>query len=55
VLIRSALALSNVCIPYENRPNRGRRMRTYPVVERNESVYIWNDVNRWHRGAAGSG
>lgn len=34
----------NVCIPYEDRPNRGRRMRTYPVVERNESVYIWHDV-----------
>jgi 3-ketosteroid 9alpha-monooxygenase subunit A len=35
----------NVCIPYENRPNRGRRIRTFPVVERNESVYIWHDVN----------
>ena len=34
----------NVCIPYQDRPNRGRRMRTYPVVERNESVYIWHDV-----------
>ena len=34
----------NVCIPYENRPNSGRRMRTYPVVERNESVYVWHDV-----------
>ena len=34
----------NVCIPDEKRPNRGRRMRTYPVVERNESVYIWHDV-----------
>jgi nitrite reductase/ring-hydroxylating ferredoxin subunit len=34
----------NVCIPYEPRPNKGRRMRTYPVVERNESVYIWHDV-----------
>jgi phenylpropionate dioxygenase-like ring-hydroxylating dioxygenase large terminal subunit len=36
----------NVCIPYENRPNRGRRIRTYPVVERNESVYIWYDAER---------
>ena len=27
-------------------PNRGRRIRTYPVVERNESVYIWHDVER---------
>jgi 3-ketosteroid 9alpha-monooxygenase subunit A len=34
----------NVCIPYENRPNRGRRMRVYPVVERNESVYVWHDA-----------
>ncbi len=34
----------NVCIPYENRPNRGRRIRTYPVAERNASVYIWHDV-----------
>ena len=34
----------NVCIPYQDRPNRGRRVRTYPVVERNESVYIWHDI-----------
>jgi 3-ketosteroid 9alpha-monooxygenase subunit A len=34
----------NVCIPYEKRPNRGRKMRTYPVVERNESIYIWHDT-----------
>jgi 3-ketosteroid 9alpha-monooxygenase subunit A len=34
----------NVCIPYQNRPNRGRRITTYPVVEQNESVYIWHDV-----------
>jgi len=34
----------NVCIPYEDRPNRGRRIRTFPVIERNESVYIWHDV-----------
>ena len=36
----------NVAIPYEPRPNHGRRMRTYPVTERNESVYIWHDVDR---------
>jgi 3-ketosteroid 9alpha-monooxygenase subunit A len=36
----------NVCIPYEPRPNRGRRMRTHPVVERNECIYIWHDVQR---------
>jgi nitrite reductase/ring-hydroxylating ferredoxin subunit len=34
----------NVSIPYEDRPNRGRRIRTYPVVERNESVYLWHDT-----------
>jgi nitrite reductase/ring-hydroxylating ferredoxin subunit len=34
----------NVRIPYQDRPNRGRRIRTYPVVERNESVYIWHDI-----------
>ena len=34
----------NVCIPYEPRPNRGRRMRTYPVTERNDSIYMWFDV-----------
>ncbi|WP_299558970.1 Rieske 2Fe-2S domain-containing protein [uncultured Mycolicibacterium sp.] len=34
----------NVCIPYQDRPNRGRRIRTYPVVERNESIYIWHDL-----------
>ncbi|WP_205876959.1 Rieske 2Fe-2S domain-containing protein [Mycobacterium camsae] len=34
----------NVCIPYQDRPNRGRRIHTYPVVERNESVYIWHDI-----------
>ncbi|PJK19044.1 2Fe-2S ferredoxin [Mycobacterium goodii] len=33
----------NVCIPYQDRPNRGRRMKTYPVVERNEAIYIWHD------------
>jgi len=36
----------NVCIPYENRPNRGRRIRSYPVAERNESIYIWHDIGR---------
>jgi phenylpropionate dioxygenase-like ring-hydroxylating dioxygenase large terminal subunit len=34
----------NVCIPYESRPNRGRRIRTYPVIERDESIYIWHDA-----------
>lgn len=34
----------NVCIPYDKHPNRGRRIRTYPVIERNDSIYIWHDV-----------
>ncbi|OOL33353.1 2Fe-2S ferredoxin [Rhodococcus rhodochrous] len=34
----------NVCIPYQDRPNPTRRMRTWPVVEKNESVYIWHDL-----------
>ena len=36
----------NVAIPYEPRPNPGRRMRAYPVTERNNSVYIWHDEQR---------
>lgn len=35
----------NVCIPYETHPNRGRRIVTYPVVERNEAIYLWHDVD----------
>jgi len=35
---------ANVRIPYEKRPNKGRRVRSYPVAERNESVYIWHDT-----------
>ncbi|MEC3956196.1 Rieske 2Fe-2S domain-containing protein [Nocardia sp. CDC153] len=35
----------NVCIPYESHPNKGRRMRSYPVVERNEAVWIWFDID----------
>ncbi|GAC1637726.1 MAG: Rieske 2Fe-2S domain-containing protein [Mycobacterium sp.] len=34
----------NVRIPYEKRPNRGRRIRSYPVAEKNDSIYIWHDV-----------
>ena len=36
----------NVCIPYEERPNLGRRVRTYPTVERNEAIYLWHDIER---------
>ncbi len=34
----------NVSIPYQDRPNRARSTSgTWPVVERNESVYVWFD------------
>ncbi|QHN16183.1 Rieske 2Fe-2S domain-containing protein [Gordonia amarae] len=36
----------NVCVPYENHPNKGRRIRSYPTVERNAAVWIWYDVER---------
>ena len=35
----------NVRIPYEKRPNRGRRIRGYPVAELNESIFIWHDID----------
>jgi phenylpropionate dioxygenase-like ring-hydroxylating dioxygenase large terminal subunit len=35
----------NVCIPYQDRPNRARRIRPWPVVERNQSIYLWHDVD----------
>jgi nitrite reductase/ring-hydroxylating ferredoxin subunit len=34
----------NVCIPYQDRPNKARRIRTWQVVERNECIYVWHDV-----------
>lgn len=34
----------NVEIPYEARPNRVRRVRSWPVTERNDSIYVWHDV-----------
>lgn len=36
----------NVCIPYEDRPNIGKKIRTFPVAERNEAIYVWHDVER---------
>lgn len=33
----------NVRIPYQERPNKGRRVRSYPVGEVNDSIYIWHD------------
>ncbi|WP_068276733.1 Rieske 2Fe-2S domain-containing protein [Aldersonia kunmingensis] len=34
----------NVCVPYEKHANKGRRIRSYPVAELNESIFIWHDV-----------
>lgn len=36
----------NVCIPYEDRPNIGKRIDTLPTVERNDAIYVWHDVDR---------
>ncbi|GAB86580.1 Rieske 2Fe-2S domain-containing protein [Gordonia rubripertincta] len=33
----------NASIPYQDRPSRARRLGTWPVIERNESIYVWND------------
>ena len=33
----------NLRIPYEDRPNKGVRIRTWPIAERNETVYLWHD------------
>ncbi|GGL12314.1 aromatic ring-hydroxylating dioxygenase subunit alpha [Nocardia jinanensis] len=35
----------NVSIPYQDRPNRTRRVRSWPVAEINESIYLWHDVD----------
>lgn len=34
----------NTHIPYQERTNTGRRIRSWSVAERNESVYLWHDV-----------
>ncbi|MSV80546.1 MAG: Rieske 2Fe-2S domain-containing protein [Actinobacteria bacterium] len=33
----------NACIPYQDRPNRAVRMRTWQLLERNDMVYLWHD------------
>src|SRR5437588_659352 len=42
----------NVSIPYEDRPNRARRIRRWPVAERNGLVYLWHHRDMaeptWH-------
>ena len=35
----------NVRIPYEERPSAARRLRSWPVVEKNEVVYLWHDAS----------
>ncbi|MEI2715265.1 MAG: Rieske 2Fe-2S domain-containing protein [Nocardioides sp.] len=34
----------NTCIPYESRPNIGKKIKTYPTTERNEAIYMWHDT-----------
>ena len=38
----------NVCIPYQDRPNRAVRIRSWPVIEQNDIVYLWH-----HRDGSG--
>ncbi len=33
----------NVRIPYQDRPNRAVRVHSWPVIERNDIVYLWHD------------
>lgn len=35
---------TNVVIPYQDRPNRARRIRSWAVREVNECVFIWHDA-----------
>ena len=35
----------NVRIPYEPRPNRGRRVRSWHAIDLNGCVYVWHDVD----------
>lgn len=34
----------NVCIPYQDKPNRARKIPSYPAVEVNEGIFMWHDV-----------
>jgi 3-ketosteroid 9alpha-monooxygenase subunit A len=42
---------TNRRIPYEDRPNASKRLRSWPVCERHECVFLWHDPNggppRW--------
>ncbi|MCW2784682.1 MAG: hypothetical protein JWP74_1199 [Marmoricola sp.] len=35
---------SNVAIPYQDRPNKARKLATWTVAEANESLYLWHDA-----------
>jgi 3-ketosteroid 9alpha-monooxygenase subunit A len=35
---------NNTHIPYQERTNKARHVRAWPVVERNECVYLWHDA-----------
>lgn len=35
----------NVSIPYQDRPNTARKIRTWHVVERNDALFLWHDAN----------
>jgi len=43
---RWSTAGRNTCIPYEDRPNLGRRINTMPTAERHGAVLVWHDVDR---------
>lgn len=34
----------NASIPYQDRPNKARRVRPWPVAEVNSSLYLWHDA-----------
>jgi 3-ketosteroid 9alpha-monooxygenase subunit A len=34
----------NLSIPYQDRPNRARKLGTWPVTEVNEAVFVWFDA-----------
>jgi 3-ketosteroid 9alpha-monooxygenase subunit A len=33
----------NKYIPYENRPNKSKSLRAWPVIEQHECIYVWHD------------
>lgn len=34
----------NVSTPYQDRPNKARKVTAWPVIERNESIHVWHDA-----------